>query len=225
MANTTRIPKNWIDEIRKERAGRRLHGMLRVGQGGTGADNAEDALENLGGAAVGDATPENLGTASAGAATTASREDHVHSNDSNARVNVKKAGASVGIRRGINLIQGTNITLSVADDAANEEVDVTITAAAGAAGSTMAIVTWTGDGTDDRNITGFGIDPRFVMVICTDTGVYPRLKTADMGLYSKNTNGGYALNEVQALITDGIQVGSDFAVNKSGSSYIAIGFS
>ena len=51
--------------------------------------------------------------------------------DANARVAVKKAGAGVGIRRGINLIEGTNITLTVADDAVNEDVDITIAAAGG----------------------------------------------------------------------------------------------
>lgn len=50
--------------------------------------------------------------------------------DSNARVNVKKAGVSVGIRRGINLVEGSNITLTVSDDSGNEEVDVTIAASA-----------------------------------------------------------------------------------------------
>lgn len=63
--------------------------------------------------------------------------------DSNARVNVKKAGSSVGIRRGLNLIEGTNVTLTVTDDSGNEEVDVTINAAtaSGAAGQ-MLVGCW-----------------------------------------------------------------------------------
>lgn len=50
----------------------------------------------------------------------------------NARVAVSKnSGATVGTRRRVNLIEGANVTLTVADDAANEEVDVTIAAASG----------------------------------------------------------------------------------------------
>jgi hypothetical protein len=50
--------------------------------------------------------------------------------DATARINVSKnSGATVGTRRRLNLIEGTNITLTVADDAGNEEVDVTITGA------------------------------------------------------------------------------------------------
>ena len=52
--------------------------------------------------------------------------------DGNARVAVKKAGSVIGTRRGVNLIEGANVTLTVADDAANEEVDVTIAVATAA---------------------------------------------------------------------------------------------
>ena len=54
--------------------------------------------------------------------------------DTNTRVAVRKnSGANVGTRRRINLIEGSNVTLTVADDAVNEEVDVTIAASGGAA--------------------------------------------------------------------------------------------
>lgn len=47
----------------------------------------------------------------------------------NARVAVRKnSGAVVGTRRRLNLVEGGNITLTVADDGANEEVDVTVAA-------------------------------------------------------------------------------------------------
>lgn len=45
-------------------------------------------------------------------------------------VDVKKAGSLIGTRGGINLIEGSNVTLTVTDDAANNEVDVTIAASA-----------------------------------------------------------------------------------------------
>jgi hypothetical protein len=52
--------------------------------------------------------------------------------NNNARVAVEKAGVAVGERRTLNFIEGSNITLTIADDAGNEEVDITIAAAGGA---------------------------------------------------------------------------------------------
>jgi len=53
----------------------------------------------------------------------------------NARVAVSKnSGAVVGTRRRINLIEGANVTLTISDDAGNEEVDITIAASGGGGG-------------------------------------------------------------------------------------------
>jgi hypothetical protein len=60
--------------------------------------------------------------------------------DDNARVKVKLAGVSMGIRRAINFIEGLNVTLAVADDAVNEEVDVTINSAGGSGGGGGSIL-------------------------------------------------------------------------------------
>jgi hypothetical protein len=49
----------------------------------------------------------------------------------NARTVVKKAGTTIGTRRAINFIEGTNVTITTTDDAGNEEVDVTIAASGG----------------------------------------------------------------------------------------------
>jgi len=47
--------------------------------------------------------------------------------DTNARVAIKKnSGSVVGTRRAINLIEGSGVSITIADDAGNEEVDVTI---------------------------------------------------------------------------------------------------
>jgi len=52
--------------------------------------------------------------------------------DATARVTVRKnTGVDVGARRRLNLIEGANITLTVVDDVAGEEVDVTVAAAGG----------------------------------------------------------------------------------------------
>lgn len=51
----------------------------------------------------------------------------------------KNSGATVGSRRRINLIEGANTTLTIADDAANEEVDVTIASTGGGGGGSVII--------------------------------------------------------------------------------------
>lgn len=42
---------------------------------------------------------------------------------------IRKNNSDVGARRAINVIEGSNITLTVTDDPANDEVEVTIAAA------------------------------------------------------------------------------------------------
>ena len=47
----------------------------------------------------------------------------------------KNSGATVGTRGRINLIEGSNVTLTISDDAGNDEVDVTIASSGGAGAS------------------------------------------------------------------------------------------
>jgi hypothetical protein len=50
----------------------------------------------------------------------------------NARVTIRKnSGSDVGTRRRINFIEGSNVTLTIADDSGSEEVDVTIASSGG----------------------------------------------------------------------------------------------
>jgi|JI10StandDraft_1071094.scaffolds.fasta_scaffold103279_5 hypothetical protein len=56
--------------------------------------------------------------------------------DNNARVETSKNGTSVGVRREINFIEGTNVTLNVSDNAGSERVDVTINSSGGGSGLT-----------------------------------------------------------------------------------------
>jgi hypothetical protein len=49
-----------------------------------------------------------------------------------ARLIVSKAGSLVGKRRGLNLIEGSNVSLTVTDDGANERVNVTVAVASAA---------------------------------------------------------------------------------------------
>lgn len=52
-------------------------------------------------------------------------------NNGNARVNVKVNGTSIGVRRAVNFVGGTNVTLAAADSSASEEVSVTVSASGG----------------------------------------------------------------------------------------------
>jgi hypothetical protein len=64
--------------------------------------------------------------------------------DANARVAVRKnAGAVVGTRRRLNLVEGSGIAITAADDPTDEEVDITIAAVGGGGeGVTSATIVW-----------------------------------------------------------------------------------
>jgi len=87
--------------------------------------------------------------------------------NNNARLAVSKnSGVTVGTRRRINFIEGTNITLTIADDAGNEEIDVTITASGGVSthnllDSTVHTDTTTGTVARGDLITGQTATPKW----------------------------------------------------------------
>ena len=82
----------------------------------------------------GDLSPDQL-VAIINAATSALNAARLPSTaDTNARVSVSNNGTSVGARRTINFIPGSNVTLTIADDSSNEEVDVTINSTASGGG-------------------------------------------------------------------------------------------
>jgi hypothetical protein len=76
------------------------------------------------------------------------REDHSHgtpatpANDtSTQRSIISKAGTTIGTRQQLNLIEGTNVTMTVADNAGSNRVDVTVNAASGGGGTPATAVT------------------------------------------------------------------------------------
>lgn len=83
--------------------------------------------------------------------------------DNVARVNVRKNSAgSVFGRRRINFIEGSNVTLTITDDAGNEEVDVQVAAASGSA------ATWTEVEIDFGSTPAY--DAQFTVVDAAVTG-------------------------------------------------------
>jgi hypothetical protein len=84
------------------------------------------------------------GSSVIGSSAQVSPEDHVHAIpatlDTNARVGVRKNSAGgTSLRRRLNLIEGSNITLTISDDAGDEEIDITVTAGAGGGGLTTLL--------------------------------------------------------------------------------------
>lgn len=56
-----------------------------------------------------------------------------------ARTIIRKAGTLIGVRRTLNLIEGTNVTLTIADDSVNDRVNVTIAASGGGSSPDLVI--------------------------------------------------------------------------------------
>jgi hypothetical protein len=80
--------------------------------------------------------------------------------------------------------------------------------------------TYTGNGTDDRDITGVGFQPDAVWVKRQGTSAAvsrPSTESGDNTHYIQAT--AKAANLIQALATDGFQVGNGAVVNSSGSGY------
>ena len=93
---------------------------------------------------VSTAAPVATGSANAeGTATSLARSDHVH--DWAGLTVRKNTGADVGTRRRVNVIEGSNITLTVTDDGVGGEVDITIAAAGGATPSLQSVYADGGD--------------------------------------------------------------------------------
>ena len=86
-------------------------------------------------------------------------------------------------------------------------------------------VIWSGDGTDDRSITGVGFQPDTVWYKERNNAVSHRWVDAVRGigkeLYVDISNAEYAAsNELQAYESDGFQIGSDGSINGSGDTYV-----
>lgn len=92
--------------------------------------------------------------------------------------------------------------------------------------SEIASGSYTGDGTDDRSITGLGLQPDFAWIKDTAATNGARFKPDSLPGDSsfQFTAASDSGNLIQTLLTDGFQIGSNAAVNKSGATYRYVAF-
>lgn len=93
-------------------------------------------------------------------------------------------------------------------------------------GSNFKSGTYSGNSTDNRDITGVGFTPVAAIVKQTSTqqGRAYSGNTGDSSSFMR-ANAAPAANGIQGLISDGFQVGTDATVNSSGSDYVYLAFS
>lgn len=91
-------------------------------------------------------------------------------------------------------------------------------------GSNVQIGTYTGDGADNRNITGVGFDPDWVVTMGNgEQDVFrPGPIAGDASFLMNGTNS--IADRIQALIADGFQLGANADVNQSARAYYWIAF-
>jgi len=111
--------------------------------------------------------------------------------------------------------------LAICTDNVSSELTLPI----GKGGSYFSTVIWSGDGTDDRSITGVGFQPDTVWYKERNNAVSHRWVDAVRGigkeLYVDLSNAEYAAsNELQAYESDGFQIGSDGSINGSSDTYV-----
>ena len=87
-------------------------------------------------------------------------------------------------------------------------------------------VLWSGNGTDDRSITGVGFQPDWVWYKERSAGgdntVFDSIRGAGVRLFPGGTDAdNLDANSLQAFETDGFQIGTNADVNDSGQTYVA----
>jgi hypothetical protein len=83
--------------------------------------------------------------------------------------------------------------------------------------------TYTGDGVDDRQITGLAFTPSFVLVK-RDTAVVPRIRSVETTDTSSSTTVNTASNNIQNIVTNGFELGTSGQVNENTGVYYWIAF-
>jgi len=92
-------------------------------------------------------------------------------------------------------------------------------------GADFAVGGYTGNGTDNRDITGLGFEPDYVVVRCRSQARYSYARTDQfVGDLSANHFGGEYANLIQSFGADGFQVGNQADINYSGWEYTWFAF-
>jgi prepilin-type N-terminal cleavage/methylation domain-containing protein len=87
------------------------------------------------------------------------------------------------------------------------------------AGSDLAVGTYTGDGSDNRSISGVGFQPVWVITMGDGQTSMFRPASVSGGNSYQMTGTGQQANCIQALETAGFQIGSNNQVNQSGITF------
>ncbi len=83
--------------------------------------------------------------------------------------------------------------------------------------------TYTGNGSDSRNITTVGFEPEYASVRAVSGAVYGVSKSEAGGNATDSSDYGLS-NTIQSLNNNGFQVGTDSLVNSSGTVYAYVAF-
>ena len=87
---------------------------------------------------------------------------------------------------------------------------------------------YAGNGTDDRSVTGIGFQPDYVIIRANDTATARQAQHRPASLTGTNSlffsASANSTNAIQALQSDGFQVGTDTSVNASSPTYHYIAF-
>jgi hypothetical protein len=126
-------------------------------------------------------------------------------------VTVKKGGATVGTRSAINLHEGTDITLTVSDDAGNDEVDVTVTSTASGGGGGGS-PDWAYDKTDNADAFDIQWDGSQSAGMTTVTVTGSQTLTEKTGVLSVKFSGQGSQDHNCLLIAHSFSIGDSFAV-------------
>jgi hypothetical protein len=92
------------------------------------------------------------------------------------------------------------------------------------AGANARIGTYTGNGVDNRNVTGVGFQPDWIITMGDNQQDVFRPGPIAGDASFTMTGTGTVANRIQALQADGFQLGSDVDVNQSGRTYYWIAF-
>jgi hypothetical protein len=92
------------------------------------------------------------------------------------------------------------------------------------AGTNVAVGTYTGNGSDDRNITGLSFQPVWVITLGDGQKDYyrPSTLTGDNAYSAEGT--GADSDHIQSILSTGFQLGASSEVNESGRAYYYIAF-